>query len=114
MESRGSASMQRDGANGGLATVDGSNRISGFQGTKTTLGAMNDVATAQITAPGLDAPVSSRLAAGSYTAPNNSGIAAIKAKTDNLPGNPAAVGSLMTLDMSQAVPLSNAAQTVGD
>lgn len=35
--------------------------------------------------------------AGSYTAPDNAGIAAIQAKTDNLPGSPAAVGSAMTL-----------------
>ncbi len=35
--------------------------------------------------------------AASYTAPDNSGISAIKAKTDNLPASPAAVGSAMTL-----------------
>jgi len=37
------------------------------------------------------------LLASSYTAPNNAGIAAIKAKTDNLPAAPAAVGSEMML-----------------
>jgi hypothetical protein len=37
----------------------------------------------------LDATVSSRLAAASYTAPNNAGITAIQAKTDNLPVDPA-------------------------
>jgi len=37
----------------------------------------------------IDAAISSRLAAGSYTAPDNSSIAAIKAKTDNLPASPA-------------------------
>jgi hypothetical protein len=37
----------------------------------------------------LDATVSSRLAAASYTAPANSDISAIKAKTDNLPSDPA-------------------------
>jgi hypothetical protein len=36
----------------------------------------------------LDATVSSRLAAAAYTAPDNTGIAAIKAKTDNLPIDP--------------------------
>jgi hypothetical protein len=41
-------------------------------------------------------------------------VAAIKAKTDNLPASPAAVGSAMTLDLTQAVPTSNTAQTVGD
>ena len=37
----------------------------------------------------LDATVSSRLASASYVAPSNSDIAAIKAKTDNLPADPA-------------------------
>jgi hypothetical protein len=37
------------------------------------------------------------LLAGSYVAPDNSDIAAIKLKTDNLPASPAAVGSAMTL-----------------
>ena len=41
----------------------------------------------------LDAAVSSRNA----TAPDNAGITAIKAKTDNLPASPSAVGSAMTL-----------------
>lgn len=45
----------------------------------------------------LDATVSSRLATAGYTAPDNSDIVAIKAKTDNLPASPAAVGSAMTL-----------------
>jgi hypothetical protein len=37
----------------------------------------------------LDATVSSRLAASGYTAPDNTDILAIKAKTDNLPATPA-------------------------
>ncbi len=37
----------------------------------------------------LDATVSSRLATAGYTAPDNAGITAIKAKTDNLPADPA-------------------------
>ncbi len=37
----------------------------------------------------LDATVSSRLASSAYTAPANSDVAAIKAKTDNLPSDPA-------------------------
>jgi hypothetical protein len=56
----------------------------------------------------LDTTISSRLATVGYTAPDNTTIAAIagyvdtevaaiKAKTDNLPANPAAVGSAMTL-----------------
>jgi len=62
----------------------------------------------------LDADVSSRLPTGGFIAPDNAAIAAIQAKTDNLPANPAATGDPMTLDMSQHVPLSNTAQTVGD
>jgi hypothetical protein len=37
----------------------------------------------------LDAAISTRLASSGYTAPDNTGIAAIKAKTDNLPSDPA-------------------------
>lgn len=44
----------------------------------------------------IDAAVSTRLAAADYTAPANSDIAAIKAKTDNLPAEPAAVGDIPT------------------
>ncbi len=41
-------------------------------------------------------------------------IAAVKAKTDNLPSSPAAVGSTMKIDLTQAVATSNTAETVGD
>lgn len=37
----------------------------------------------------IDAAISSRLASASYTAPDNTSITAIKAKTDNLPADPA-------------------------
>ena len=37
----------------------------------------------------VDAAISSRLASAGYTAPDNAGIVAIKAKTDNLPVDPA-------------------------
>lgn len=41
-------------------------------------------------------------------------VAAIKAKTDNLPASPAAVGSAMTLDMTQTVSdVGGAANTLG-
>jgi hypothetical protein len=54
----------------------------------------------------LDATVSSRLAASAYTAPDNAGVAAIKAKTDNLPTDPAdasvIAGRFDTLDTSIA------------
>lgn len=52
----------------------------------------------------IDATVSSRLAGASYTAPDNSDIAAIKAKTDNLPASPAAVSDIPTaVDNADAV-----------
>ncbi len=44
----------------------------------------------------VDAAVSTRLAGSSYTAPANSDISAIKAKTDNLPASPAATGDIPT------------------
>jgi hypothetical protein len=44
----------------------------------------------------LDATTSSRLASSGYTAPANSDISAIKAKTDNLPASPAAVSDIPT------------------
>jgi hypothetical protein len=49
----------------------------------------NPLLTTDIRLNNLDATISSRLAASSYVAPDNSGIAAIKAKTDNLPSDPA-------------------------
>jgi hypothetical protein len=49
------------------------------------------------TDPASNTVVNTRLAASSYTAPDNAGITAIKAKTDNLPASPAAVGSQMDL-----------------
>ncbi len=42
----------------------------------------------------LDVVLSTRLASGSYTAPDNAGIAAIKAQTDLLPGDPASQASI--------------------
>lgn len=42
----------------------------------------------------IDATISTRLAAAGYTAPDNSGIAAIKERTDNLPDNPADVSDV--------------------
>ena len=42
----------------------------------------------------LDAAISSRMATFTYTAPDNASITAIKAKTDNLPAAPAAVGDI--------------------
>jgi len=44
----------------------------------------------------VDAAVSTRLAGSAYTAPANSDISTIKAKTDNLPASPAATGDIPT------------------
>ncbi len=53
---------------------------------------------------------------GSYirnTEPDNADILLIKAKTDNLPASPAAVGSTMTVDMTQAISSTQADGTFG-
>lgn len=59
----------------------------------------------------LDVAVSTRLAAASYTAPANSDITAIKAKTDNLPSNPA---SQTNLDVAVSTRLASAGYTAPD
>ncbi len=46
----------------------------------------------------LDADVSSRLAGSSYTLPDNSGISAIRERTDRLPDDPAGVGAERRLE----------------
>ena len=48
----------------------------------------------------VDASISSRLAGSAYTAPANSDVAAIKAKTDNLPASPAATGDIPSANIS--------------
>ena len=48
----------------------------------------------------VDAAVSTRLAASAYTAPANSDIAAVKAKTDNLPASPAATGDIPSANIT--------------
>ena len=48
----------------------------------------------------LDASVSSRLADADFVAPANADIAAIKAKTDNLPAAPAAVSDIPSANIS--------------
>jgi hypothetical protein len=48
----------------------------------------------------LDAAISSRLAGSAYTAPANSDITSIKAKTDNLPASPAATGDIPSANIS--------------
>jgi hypothetical protein len=57
----------------------------------------------------LDAAVSTRLASASYTAPDNADILLIKAKTDNLPAAPAAVGDIPTANQNADALLDRAA-----
>jgi len=59
----------------------------------------------------LDAAVSTRLAAAGYTAPANSDITAIKAKTDNLPSDPA---DESLLEAAIATRLASAGYTAPD
>jgi|LSQX01.2.fsa_nt_gb hypothetical protein len=59
----------------------------------------------------LDAAISTRLAASAYEAPDNESIEDIKAKTDNLPASPAAVGSEMTLTSAYDAAKTAATQT---
>ena len=62
----------------------------------------------------LDAAVSTRLATAAYIAPANSDIAAIKARTDLIPSNPAAAGSAMTLAADAVDAASLAAGALGE
>jgi hypothetical protein len=63
----------------------------------------------------LNATISSRMVQTSYVAPDNTGIAAIKAKTDNLPVDPAGVSSIPTPAVTAAAvrDVSNATPVVG-
>ena len=58
--------------------------VAGFSSGAITTASFAAGAINSTVAPNLDAAVSTRLAAASYTAPANADIAAIKAKTDNL------------------------------
>jgi hypothetical protein len=73
-------------------------------GLATNLGTTNSTV-----ATNLDATVSSRLAATSYTAPANSDITAIKAKTDNLPSDPADQSAVEAAITAATSPLATAA-----
>jgi hypothetical protein len=73
-------------------------------GLATNLGTTNSTV-----ATNLDATVSSRLAAASYTAPANSDITAIKAKTDNLPSDPADQSAVEAAITAATSPLATAA-----
>jgi hypothetical protein len=63
----------------------------------------------------LNAPMDSRMAASSYVAPDNAGIASIKSKTDTLPTNPASVSDIPTAAQNAAATrdVSNATPATG-
>jgi hypothetical protein len=65
----------------------------------------------------LDAAISSRLAAANYVAPDNSGIAAIKAKTDQMQFASGKVSAYLSdaviVDMSQSLPVNPSDGTIG-
>jgi hypothetical protein len=69
--------------------------------TQATLAGLNNLSLAQVEASTIlakEATVNTRLASASYTAPDNAGITAIKAKTDNLPAVPASQGDITALN----------------
>ena len=66
-------------------------------GAAMTLTSAYDAAKTAASQASVNAIPTTPLLAASYTAPDNAGIAAIKAQTDNLPNSPAATGDAMTL-----------------
>jgi hypothetical protein len=76
------------GTNGGLPTVDGNNRVAGIQGTITTLDALD---TAQDVEH--DATQAALVVIDDFL---DTEVAAIKAKTDNLPSDPADASDIAT------------------
>lgn len=76
----------------GLATaasVAALNNLSAAQVNAEADAALADVGVTPTVTGRIDAAISTRLASAGYTAPDNSSITAIKAKTDNLPTDPA-------------------------
>lgn len=61
-------------------------------------------ATAGTFGEALQSTVASRLAAASYTAPDNASITAIKAKTDNLPADPASETTVAAVNTKLGTP----------
>lgn len=81
----------------GKLLVDNINATIGSRSSHTAANVRTEMDSNSTKLANLDATISSRLASGSYTAPNNSDITAIKAKTDNLPATPAATGDIPTV-----------------
>lgn len=72
-----------------LSAISGLNNLSAAQVNTEVDTALADVGLTTTITGRIDAAISTRLASGSYTAPANSTIAAIDAKTSNLPSDPA-------------------------
>jgi hypothetical protein len=62
--------------------------------------ALSDVGLTTTITGRIDQAISTRLAGSAYTAPANSDVAAIKAKTDALPASPAATGDIPSANIS--------------
>lgn len=71
------------------AALAGLNDLSAAEVNAEVDAALSDVGLTTTVTGRIDTTISSRLAGGSYTAPDNASITAIKARTDNLPTDPA-------------------------
>jgi hypothetical protein len=89
--------------------ITGLNDLSAAQVNAEADTALADAGVTTTVTSRIDAAISTRLASGSYTAPDNASIAAIKGKTDNLPAAPAAVGDVPTAAANAAALLDGAA-----
>lgn len=76
-------------AGGGTVTIDSLSSTARAQVNAECDTAISDVGLTSVITDRIDAAISTRLAGASYTAPDNSSITSIKAKTDNLPSDPA-------------------------
>jgi hypothetical protein len=96
------------GGSGGLF-IAGSNALTSVNIIGNQSGTISAVA--GLVPSRLDVDVSTRLATSGYTAPDNASVTAIKAKTDNLPAAPAAVGDIPTASQNATAVISQATTT---
>jgi hypothetical protein len=90
-----------------LPSDPASNTVVNTRAPASTAVSNADLTTGRITKlDNLDVAVSTRLAAAAYTAPDNSDIAAIKAKTDNLPASPASTGDVTSAEATLAADIA--------
>lgn len=93
------------------ATISTRLASSGYTTPPTVTAIRTEMDTNSTKLANLDTTVSSRLATSGYTAPDNTSITAIKAKTDNLPSNPA---SQTNLDVAVSTRLATSGYTAPD